>query len=176
MLIAIVACFTVGCQNLSLEKPTVAVKGMSVKDVNTSGFTMNFDLDVANPNSVELPVANADYKLAIAGVQLIDGKAKPDGVIPAKGKRAVAVPVTLTYENLLAAKSALAKSGGNIEYALDAGLALDTGAPLLGNLRVPFKYSGTLPLKDILSDPMLLLKSDTAKKLAAEVLGSFFGK
>lgn len=175
MIILSLAGLLLGCQSLQIEKPTASVKGMTVKDVNTSGFTMNFDVDVANPNSVALPFANADYKLALAGVQLVDGKVKPDGAIPAKGSRSVAVPVTLTYDNLLAAKDALVKSGGNFEYALDAGISVDTGAPILGNLRVPLKYSGKLPLKDILSNPSVLLRSSAAKKLAAELFGSIFG-
>lgn len=165
-----------GCSSMSLDKPTASIKGMSIADVNTTGFTMNFDVSVANPNTVELPLSNADYKIALGGVKVVDGKAKSSGVIPAKGSHSVAVPVTLTYENLLAAKSAIVKSGGNIEYALDGGLSVDTGAPFLGSLRVPLTYSGTLPLRDILKDPMIVLKSPAAQKIAKEIFGSIFSR
>jgi len=165
-----------GCSNLQVEKPSAAVKAMSVKDVNNSGFTMNFDVEVSNPNTVALPFTNADYKLALGGVQVVDGKAKPDGAIPAKGSKSVAVPVTLSYENLLAAEKAIVKSGGNIEYTFDAGLSVNTGASFFGDVRVPLKYSGTLALKDILNNPGILLQSPAARKLAQELLGSVLGK
>ena len=176
LLIVMLSFVGLGCSSLSIAKPTASIKGMSVKDINTTGFTMNFDVDVANPNTVELPLSNADYKLSLGGVKVVDGKAKPGGVIPAKGSQAVAVPVTLTYENLLAAKNAIVKSGGNIEYALDGGLSVDTGNSLFGSLRVPLQYSGTLPLKDILNNPSILLQSPAAQKIAKEILGSIFSR
>jgi len=67
-------------------------------------------------------------------------------------------------------------SGGDVPYDLQGGLSFDTGNPLVGSLRVPLRYSGTLPLKRVLSDPEALLRSEAARKLAGEVLGRFFGK
>lgn len=176
LLVAMIACFAVGCQNLQMEKPGAAVKGMTVRDVNSAGFTMNFDVEVTNPNEVALPLTNADYKLGLAGVKLVDGKVTADGAVPAKGSRSVAVPITLTYESLLAAEKAIVQSGGNIDYALDAGVSVNTGSALFGDMRVPLKYSGKLNLKDLLKDPTVLLQSPAAKKLAMQLLGSFFGK
>jgi hypothetical protein len=43
-------------------------------------------------------------------------------------------------------------------------------------VRVPLRYGGTLPLRRILSDPEALLRNPAAKRLAASVLGSFFGR
>src|SRR5438128_4016128 len=110
-----VFCFVdVGCSNLNLQKPTAAVTGMAVKGVDANGFTMNFDVDVTNPNSVALPLAAADYKLSLAGTNVLNGKAKPEGSIPARESRTVTLPVTLTYENLLAAEQSIVKSGGDV--------------------------------------------------------------
>lgn len=165
-----------GCSALNLQKPTAAVTGMSVQGVTAQGFTMNFNVNLTNPNSVALPLAAADYKLGVSGQNLLDGKAKPEGSLPANGTRAVALPVTVTFENLLVAEKAIASGGGNVPYDLAGGLTFDTGTPLLGQLRVPLSYSGTLALRDILKDPKALFGSDAAKKLAGMVLGRFLGK
>jgi LEA14-like dessication related protein len=169
-----VCTFSVGCSALNLQKPTAAITGMEVQHVDVSGFTMNFDVDVKNPNAIELPIAAADYKLALSGLSVLDGKAKPEGAIPAGGSKQVALPVTLTYENLLAAEQGIVKSGGNVPYALDAGLSFNTGNPILGSLRVPLQYNGTLPLKQILNNPQALMQNPAAQKLARQLIGGFF--
>jgi len=164
----------VGCASLNVQKPTGNVTGMSVGEVNATGFTMNFDVDVKNPNTVALPLTAADYTVGFAGVNVAKGKAKPEGSIPAGGSKSVSVPVTITYESLLLAEKAIIKSGGNSPYALDAGLSLNSGIPLLGDLRVPLQYNGTLALKDILNNPQALMQSPAARKLAQELVGRFF--
>src|SRR6185312_7061855 len=105
----------------------------------------------------------------------LDGKAKPPGSIPANGTLGVTLPVTVAFDNLLKAEQAIRDSGGNVPFDLGGGLSFETGSPLAPSIRVPVHYSGTLPLKRILSDPEALLQSPAAKRLAAAVLGHFFG-
>lgn len=168
---------TGGCTSLSgVQKPTASVTAMTLGEVDAHGFTMNFGVNVANPNAMALPLAGTDYKLGIGGVGVLNGKTKAQGKIPAKGSRDVTVPVSVAFENLLSAEQAIRDSGGDVPYDLEGGLSFDTGNPLLGSLRVPLRYSGTLPLKRVLSDPEALLRSEAARKLAGEVLGRFFGK
>jgi hypothetical protein len=154
----------VGCSALNLQKPTATVTGMTVQNVTAAGFTMNFGVDLANPNSIELPLTTADYKI---------GKAKPAGSIPAKGTESVTLPVTLTYENLLTAEQAIAKTGGNVPYTLDGGLSFATKNPITGDLRVPVQYSGTLALKEILNNPQAVMQSPAAQKLVRDLATSF---
>jgi LEA14-like dessication related protein len=175
-LMLMLSMFGVGCSGLNLQKPTAAITGMNVKGVDANGFTMNFDVDIKNPNSVALPLAAADYKLGLAGANVINGKAKPEGSIPPNGSKSVTLPVTLSYENLLAAEQGIVKSGGDVPYTLDGGLSLDTGSPLMGSLRVPLQYKGTLPLKEILNNPQAIMQNPAAQKLARDLLGGIFGR
>jgi len=178
-LLSLVLCCaaTTGCTSLSgVQKPTASVTAMTLGEVDAHGFTMNFGVNVANPNATALPLAGTDYKLSIGGVGVLNGKTKGQGKIPAKGSRDVTVPVSVAFENLLSAEQAVRDSGGDVPYDLQGGLSFDTGNPLVGSLRVPLRYSGTLPLKRVLSDPEALLRSEAARKLAGEVLGRFFGK
>ena len=162
---------TTGCSALNIQKPTATVTRMAVNSVDANGFTMTFDVRVDNPNSVALPIAGADYKLALAAVDVLAGKGTPQGSIPAGGSLVVSLPVTLTYENLLAAEQGIVKSGGDVPYALDGGLSFDSGVPVIGKLRAGLQNSGTLPLKDVLRNPQAILQNPAAQKLAKELVG-----
>ena len=163
-----------GCAVLDLKKPTASVDGMTLGEVDAVGFTMKSDVTLDNPNRVALPMADADYELGVGGARLLDGKSRPGGSLPASGSRQLTLPVTVTFENLLLAEQAIRDSGGDVPYDLRAGLSFDTGNPLTGTLRVPLRHSGTIPLRRVLSDPQALLRSDAARRLAAEVLGRVF--
>ena len=86
------------------------------------------------------------------------------------------MPVTVAFEDLLRAEQAIKAGGGDVPYDLSGGLSFDTGNPLTGSVRVPLRHSGTLPLRHVLSDPEALLRSEAARRLAAEVLGGVLGQ
>ena len=165
-----------GCA--TVKQPTATFKKMDVTGVTTSGFTMAFDLDVQNPNPVALPLSEADYKLSLGGVDVVEGKAKPEGTLPPHGDLAVTLPVTVTYENLLAAESAIRKGDGKIPYAFTGEIELGGGAKgFLGQrASVPLKYERTLDVKSLLEDPQTLLKSPAARKLAERLLKGWFSR
>ena len=165
----------VGCSSLDVQRPTAAVTGMAVQNVTPAGFTMNFAVDLSNPNAFALPLTAADYKLALGGVGVADGKASPDASLPANGTATVAVPVTVTFDQLLRAEQAIVKSGGNVPYALDGGLSFGTKS-LLGDVRVPLQTTGTLAVRDVVSNPQAIAQSPAARKLAQELVGSLFGR
>lgn len=160
-----------GCSSLGLQRPTAAVSGMSLGEVDATGLTLNFAVDLQNPNAVALPLSQADYALKLAGVQALSGKANPASSLPAHGKAALTLPVRLSFDDLLKTQDALRQGGGDVPYALDGGLSFDSGNPLVGKLRAPLSYSGTLRLRSILSNPQLWLQSDTARKLGQYLLG-----
>lgn len=175
-LVALVCFSGGGCAALNVQKPTAAVTGMSVRGVDADGFTLDFALDVTNPNGFAVPLSSTDYELGVGGVEILSGAAAPHRSIPANGTLGVTLPVTVGFENLLRAEQAVRDTGGNVPYDLAAGLSFDTGSPLAGKVRVPVRYSGTLPLRRILTDPEALLRNPAAKKLAASLLGRYFGR
>src|SRR5437764_1242623 len=83
-------------------------------------------LNLQNPNPLALPISKADYKLGLGGVNVLEGKAKPDGTLPANGNLDVKLPVTITFENLLAAEKAITSGGGNLPYAFSGNMDFDT--------------------------------------------------
>jgi LEA14-like dessication related protein len=165
---------TGGCG--SVQRPTASFRTMSISDVSPRGFVMNVEVDVANPNSIALPLTNVDYGVLLGGVRVVDGgKIKPEASIPANGRSTITIPVPLTFENLLSAEESIRKGGGDVGYALDAGLNFDTGLPVIGVQRVPLQHEGTLKVKELLQKNWsIILTSPAAKELAQKVLGGFF--
>jgi hypothetical protein len=47
---------------------------------------------------------------------------------------------------------------------------------MVGNLRVPLQYNGTLPLKEILNNPQAVMQNPAAQKLARELIGGLFSR
>jgi LEA14-like dessication related protein len=163
----------------SVQKPTASLRSADVGAITAEGFTANFDLDVHNPNSFALPLTNADYGLSLGGVKVVNDTVKPEGSIPAGGSRAVTIPVRLSFQDLLKAEEAIRAGGGDVPYELDGSLGFTGGGGIaaLGiPTKLPLRYSGTLPLRKVLADPMVLLNSPAARRLAGKGLESLLGR
>lgn len=164
----------------SVQKPTAALKSADVGAIAADGFTVNFDLDVSNPNAFDLPLMDTDYTLSLGGVKLVNDTLKPGGSIPASGSRGVNIPVRLTFDDLLKAQTAIRAGGGDVPYEFEGGLGFGGASGGLAALgipsRIPLRYSGTLPLRKVLSDPSVLMNSPAARKLAGKGLDSLLGR
>lgn len=182
LFLALLCSLTLGCKSLEglgVKNPTAVVHDMDVRDITADGFTMDFDIEVDNPNAFALPLTNTDYQVAVAGVDAVNGNISPAGSIPANGSGRVTLPVNVTYQQLLDLGSALADAGGEVPYRFNADLALDSGAAgslggLTRNLKIPLEYEGTLDLASLLRDPDALT-SPAARELAGRALGRLFG-
>ena len=157
----------------SVQRPTASLRSAEVGAVNTEGFTVNFDLDVTNPNAVALPLTDADYALSLGGVKVVNDKVNPGGSVPAGGSTGVTIPVRLRFEDLLQAERAIRAGGWDVPYEFDGALGF-SGTGGLASLgiptRIPLRYSGTLPLRKVFSDPAVLLNSPAARRLAGKGL------
>lgn len=169
LLVAVLLC--TGCG--SVAQPTATFRSADIADVSADGIALKFNVDVANPNSFDLPISGTSYNLRLGGVSVMDGTAEPTASIPASGKLPVAIPVVVSFDRLLKAKDALAASRGNVPYELDGTMEFSAG-PLkaLGQgIRVPLNFSGTLPLRDAVKDPVALLKTPAGRAFAEAVIG-----
>jgi LEA14-like dessication related protein len=180
-LLAVVPLILVSLACSAVKQPTASFQSMNVTDVTPQGFTMAFDLDVRNPNAVALPISQADYKVGFGGVDVLNGKATPSGTLPANGSAAVKLPVTITYENLLAAEKAIVNGGGKLPYSFTGSMKFNAGdknmlTQALGGVSVPLRYEGTLDVKSLVQNPQALMQSPAAKKLAQQLIGSMFGR
>ena len=140
-----------------LDKPSAEILGVRLQDVSLTDATMLFDVKVDNPYAVPLPLSNVDYALSSLGQQFLTGKADVQGSVPAGGSKDLAVPVRISFLELIRAVKG-ARPGSAIPYKADLGLSVDM--PVTGPLRVPMSRQGELSIP---SAPDLL---DRLKDLA----------
>jgi LEA14-like dessication related protein len=165
----LVLCMAAGV-SAGVQRPTIAYDSMSVAEIGAQGFTFNLHLRISNPNDYAIPLGESTYALRFGDVPILQGRARPTGEIPAKGTLQLTFPVTLTWQNVLGAEEVIRRRGGDIPYTLEGQLGFDVNVPQLlifsQPLRLPLRYSGVLPVRELLKDPLVLLRSPAAARIA----------
>jgi LEA14-like dessication related protein len=137
-----------GCQSLQdmaglTQKPSAHVVGASLRGLSLRNAVLLFDIEIANPYAVGLPLADLSFALGSGGKKLLEGSLQPSGSIPARGKQVIQVPVTVEFAPVLALLKGV-KPGALLPYTADFRLRVDT--PVAGLLEVPLSRSGELPI------------------------------
>ena len=136
-----------GCESFDLsgllQKPEVSVAGAEIEQLGFEGARVRFDVKVSNPNSVGVRLAGFDYRLSLEGTEFLKGNVDQAVSIAARGASVVPVPVAFTYENLFTAATRLADAS-ETPYEMAVGFSFDL--PILGKVRVPASFKGTLPV------------------------------
>jgi LEA14-like dessication related protein len=161
-----------GCGS-AVQQPTASFKSADLQAAGANGFKVDFGVNVDNPNGFALPISAAKYKLGLAGVTVVDETAKPAASIPAKGVGPVTIPVSLDFERLLKAEKGLVSSGGNVPYQFDGVLEFAVGpmATLGQSVKVPVSFTGTLPFRDAVKDPVAFMQTPGGRKVLELLLG-----
>jgi LEA14-like dessication related protein len=165
-LVALLA-LAAGCKSLQdmagmAQKPTAHVVGTSVRGLSLTNIVLLFDIEVANPYAVAVPLADLSYALDSGGHKLLSGSIQPSGSIPAKGKQVIQLPVTVAFAPVLTAMKGV-KPGAVLPYTADFRLGID--APAIGRLEAPFSRKGELPIPTV---PEVELSSFEVGKLGLD--------
>jgi LEA14-like dessication related protein len=122
--------------------------------------SLNFDVEVANPYGVALPLTEVSYALASGDRSFLSGNAKLSGTVPARGRRTVSLPAKVEFGRLLSALSGV-RPGQVVPY--DASMQLAVDAPGAGRLELPVRKQGELPVPAV---PEVRLAGVTWDKLS----------
>ncbi len=144
--IALLAWTLGGCgivQDALGDRPTARVVGVGLEGLDLQGATLRFDVEVANPYPVALPLLGLDYALASGAESFLTGQADLEGSVPARGQAVVPLPVRVEFSRLLTTLAGV-RPGAVVPYRADLGLRLDTPAGGLG--RLPLQHQGQLPV------------------------------
>jgi LEA14-like dessication related protein len=134
-----------GCGLLKgLRKPTAKITGIHLQKLSLDKVDLVVDVNVHNPYSFDLPLANVDYTMSSGGTQFLSGSADlQNTAIPSRGSKMVPVPVELPFLNLLKVVMGI-KPGKVISYEADVKLWVNV--PGLGPLGIPLKWSDKVPI------------------------------
>jgi LEA14-like dessication related protein len=137
-----------GCQSIddllkSAPKPSARVTDARLQDIGLDQVGLLFDVEVRNPYTVALPLAELRYAIGSSGQRIVDGTVTPGGSIPASGTKLLQVPAKVELRSLLAALKGV-RPGSVVPYT--AELNLGVNAPMAGRLDLPFSHHGELPV------------------------------
>ncbi len=143
LLFALVAALP-ACESIrAMARPTARITHVRPRDLSLAWAMLDFDVEVANPYGVPLPLADLDYRLASAGKAFASGHAPISGSVPARGSKVVTVPVRVVFADLLAAIQSI-QPGAVVPYQAELGLSVN--APVVGPLRLDLAKSGEVPI------------------------------
>ncbi len=166
---ACVLCIAAGAYG-ALQKPTLTYDSMDVVNIGADGFTFNLNIQIHNPNPFAIPLGESTYALRIGDVPILQGRARPTGAVSANGELPLTLPISLSWQNVLGAEEVIRQHRGDIPYTLEGQLGFDMNVRQLlvfkRPLRVPLRYSGVVPVRELIRNPSILLRSPAAVRLA----------
>jgi LEA14-like dessication related protein len=127
------------------HEPTLSYKDVSLSDVSLAGATVNFTVTVHNPNPQGLSLAEADYKLSLAGKQIFAGKPASGIQIAGGGSSDVVLPAQIRFADVGDSLAAVLQKE-EVPYRAEGQIGVRTP---LGIVPVPFAKEGMLPLPRI---------------------------
>lgn len=130
-----------GCASLQLQSPTVDLINIDLNSPTFNDATLIFNLNVKNPNSVEVKIDQVNYSVNLNNKPFSSGSLKQIVTLPAKGVAKVAVPVPIKYSDLSDSVAGLIQSGST-PYQI-------SGNVKMGLLSIPFNEKGDLKLSDL---------------------------
>ncbi|AJQ92756.1 LEA type 2 family protein [Gynuella sunshinyii] len=160
ILTALTACSSLQ-QIADVQKPQASVTSASVKSLSLDQATVLVDVVLTNPNPFTLHTVGFDMNMAIDGHRLA-AVSQPDSklAIPANGRNKMQLPVTLKYQDVIAAVGSIANENA-LNYALDGTVFVDV--PVLGKLGLPLKFTGSLPVPRL---PQISLKDISLESIS----------
>ena len=133
---------SLGCAALAnkiVKDPKVTLEHVYVTNLELTGATVNFDIQVQNPNSFPLEVDSVKYSVELGGKDL-GSHALPNGAkVEGKTTKTINIPYPFKYKDVFPSVVDFLKSGTST-YKLK-------GEAKLGPLSLPFDKSGELHFK-----------------------------
>ena len=144
----ICACLVSGCQSLegilqTAPRPTGRIIGTELKNLSLERIDLVFNVEVANPYAVDLPLLDLAYTVGSGGTSILQGAIKPSGAVQARGTSVIQLPARITFDSLIRTLKGV-RPGSVVPYKADLTLGVD--APVVGMLTLPMSKSGDIPV------------------------------
>jgi len=143
-LLALAGCSSIDAIVAGMPRPSASVQGVRLVNMSLEDVELTFDVEVKNPYAFALPLTRIDYGLASGSEHaFIDGRIEPEGSIPARKSRTIAVPVRLNFMRVLSALSSV-QPGDVVPYTASLDMVFDP--PTLDPITLPLRKQGELPV------------------------------
>ena len=147
-----------GCSS-NLKPAKAEMHDIRVGNVTPAGVVFDVRLDVTNPNEVALPVTSTRYRLALAGMKLLDGEKNPQVTIGPGETKQITLPLTMNFMSFVRIGPAMMHSEGGVSYQADLNVRLGESGLFKQSARTAVHKNGMLDLDRLANDPDYLLNS-----------------
>ena len=140
---------TAACSSIpkKAQKPTVELVSVVPLNISLSEQKLRFELNVANPNSFELPVESVNFIARFNKTDIASGKSKQSTVIPANGEALLTLDVTAGIDRLASTLQTLLQGQSlDLNYELNGSVQIENWTT-----PIPFNVTGTMDEKSFKS-------------------------
>lgn len=126
------------------KMPQISVTGFEVASMGLSGANLAVGVKVKNPNGFDINMQEMVSVLKVNGVAWLDGSVPNRITVKSKQAETIRLPVRLDYLTVGSNVMQLLQGSSPLSYQFSGGVTLDTGLPMLKNLRIPYDVSGKM--------------------------------
>ena len=152
-----------GCSAAALKvletidtRPTARVVDTRLEDIGLERLTLGLDVEVTNPFTFDLPLAELVFTLQTGGRAFLDGSTDVGGVVPAGGSRIVPLPIGVDYLGMMEVAERV-RPGKVVPYTASLSLQAMVGET---PVTVPVRHEGELPIPAVPSIDVQRLEWD----------------
>lgn len=129
-----------GCATLDqiIQKPTATFSHMTVTNADLMQTNVVFNLNVANPNPINIRASGISYDLKLNGRHFVAGELDQAMMLAGGSTSKLSIPVTLKYLDFFESLTQMWKAKG-ADYALTGGFSV-------GPFRIPYQAQGSFDL------------------------------
>jgi LEA14-like dessication related protein len=130
-----------------LKVPSLSFRGINVQNISVNRLDFELNWEVENRNSFALDVKELAYGFAVNNSRWASGTVPGAPRVPPDTK--VLIPLRFSINTLTMVKdiTEIIARGTDVAYACGGNLNLGGGLPLLGDLKIPFNFTGTTKLR-----------------------------
>lgn len=95
----VLASLVLGCAGLTgcsgTAKPTALVGDAAIRDRTPEAAVVEFVVETANPNDIELPMRGVVYSLSVDGRRVFSGRRDAQATMPRGGSQTITIPAVI---------------------------------------------------------------------------------
>jgi len=132
-----------GCLSLFFEKPTFALRTVSISRLSLTDIHLLFGIEVQNPNAFDVKLRALEYTIFLNEKELGKGSVSRETLIAKASSTLVEIPLTASFKNL-GQSIEMVLAGQDLRYRIQGAAVFKT---ILGSTTVPFSQSGEIKIK-----------------------------
>jgi len=132
------------CLGWILEKPSFAIRGVTLRPLSFTEINLLLDLEVQNPNRFDLKLQSFEYIVYLKNEEIGNGRLEKELMIPASSTTQIQVPVAAKFKDMSGSLRVILTEG-DLPYKIE-GKANVRAA--FGSREFPFSKDGRINLKN----------------------------